>query len=622
MKKKPFFLLVGICAVIVTIFATPKAHAAFALIATSTAYGGADGATSTAINTTGANLIVVIAGWNSHAPNTMTVTDSASNTWTGLTVYNSNSLYQQIFYSLNPTVGASKTFHISASQTFPNISVEAFSGAAATNVFDVQNGSSTSGNSSSYATGNISPSRNKELIISGLTTYQTGITVDSGLIATGTTLNYNGTAVGSGMAYKIQSTAATISPTWSTSGGSNQMVVAVASFGSNDNYSYYRTITVTSTNTIASGTQINFPMLVSSTLTSWEASTTGAGARIQNLCTGPVGTSTVQEPCDLIYVNSVPTTDSSTFSLVTTSTWNCGASLNFETENYVSSTGALIDWVSVPSLSAGSVIYACYGNVGVNTDQSNPSSTWDSNYKGVWHLGSGNNSLFGADSTSNGNNFKNTNTATTTGQISGGALFNGTSSFMDATNTASLQNATFTYELWAKPSALPANSTFISQANGGPTFRTNNSGGINTGLLFSNECTNDLLSAGLGSVSTSSWSSLVLSVANTNATNSIIYVNGNATSVNPIASQGFSWDTFRLGEGHCYTQFYTGIMDEVRESNIQRSSGWIKTEYSNQSSPSTFYAIGAETVPTFINLPILILKNALIRFRNILIRIL
>jgi hypothetical protein len=49
--------------------------------------------------------------------------------------------------------------------------------------------------------------------------------------------------------------------------------------------------------------------------------------------------------------------------------------------------------------------------------------------------------------------------------------------------------------------------------------------------------------------------------------------------------------------------FFDGTIDEVRVSNIARSSGWIKTEYNNQNSPSTFYSVGSETLapPTLVS---------------------
>ena len=56
---------------------------------------------------------------------------------------------------------------------------------------------------------------------------------------------------------------------------------------------YDRSITVTSTAAVASGTNSNFPMLVSSTFSSFEP--VSDGGRIQNLCANAKG---MQEPCE------------------------------------------------------------------------------------------------------------------------------------------------------------------------------------------------------------------------------------------------------------------------------------------------------------------------------------
>jgi len=38
--------------------------------------------------------------------------------------------------------------------------------------------------------------------------------------------------------------------------------------------------------------------------------------------------------------------------------------------------------------------------------------------------------------------------------------------------------------------------------------------------------------------------------------------------------------------------FFSGLIDEVRVSNTNRSGDWILTEYNNQSAPSSFMTIG------------------------------
>lgn len=82
-------------------------------------------ATTPAINTTGATLIVIHSARS--AANPQTPTDSAGNTWTPLSVVIGGTLYNQFFYRVNPTTSATHTFTPGASSV---ICVAAFSGVA------------------------------------------------------------------------------------------------------------------------------------------------------------------------------------------------------------------------------------------------------------------------------------------------------------------------------------------------------------------------------------------------------------------------------------------------------------------------------------------------------------
>ena len=53
-------------------------------------------------------------------------------------------------------------------------------------------------------------------------------------------------------------------------------------------------------------------------------------------------------------------------------------------------------------------------------------------------------------------------------------------------------------------------------------------------------------------------------------------------------------DILYLGARSGPADYYIGLLDEVRLSNIARSSNWITTEYNNQYEPSTFYSVGNE----------------------------
>ncbi|HEY1755666.1 MAG TPA: choice-of-anchor D domain-containing protein, partial [Bryobacteraceae bacterium] len=131
-------------------------------------------------------------------------------------------------------------------------------------------------------------------------------------------------------------------------------------------YSYQATFTVTAGK--VTGSQTNFPALISGTYPDFKSSANGG--RVLNTCTQTVGNRTVTVPCDLIFTSDAAGT----------------ALLSWEIESYNPVTGALIAWVNVPSLSSGTVLYGWYGNASVVSLQSSFASTWNSNYLGIWHF--------------------------------------------------------------------------------------------------------------------------------------------------------------------------------------------------------------------------------------------
>jgi DNA-binding beta-propeller fold protein YncE len=349
-------------------------------------------------------------------------------------------------------------------------------------------------------------------------------------------------------------------------------------------YLYARSITVTSTPSIASGTQTNFPMLVASTLASWESSSTGAGAQIQNLCTTPKGG---QEPCDLVFA---------------TSTNNCGiGNLSFETESYTSSTGALIDWVKMPTIATNTVIYACYGDSTVTTDQSHPSSTWNSNYVGVWHFPNGT-LLNASDSTSNANNSATTTATAALGYMDGGAAVTSTQT-MIVPSSASLNFAgAMTLDTWVYPTTSSTYQALI--------IKETNSSTRQYALDLSALGTGDLYFGGSGHKASdyavnpgwavNAWNHIAVAA---NGTTVNMYVNGalaNSTATSTDASVATNQVSFgREATANLYELF--GRLDEARIMKTAASSSWILTEYNNESSPNTFYTIGSEVsnpVPT------------------------
>ncbi len=167
--------------------------------------------TSSAIDTTGATLIVV--NVSTYAGATAAVlSDSKSNTWSALTVKASTGTRSRLFYCAHPTVGTAHTFTLSTGSSYPTIAVAAFSGAD-TNPFDQESGAFTNSPVTTLQPGSLTPTDDRYLVVAGVTHTGTAATIDSGFTAS--TVDYlDSFHFAGGIAYKIQTTAAAVNPAW------------------------------------------------------------------------------------------------------------------------------------------------------------------------------------------------------------------------------------------------------------------------------------------------------------------------------------------------------------------------------------------------------------------------
>lgn len=190
---------------------------------------GASGGTTSAINTTGANLIIISIA--SYAPViNPTVVDNKSNTYTALTAtIQGSSLRHLLYYTVGSiTVGTGHTITVSSGtgSIYNCIVAHAFSGVAG-----YHSQSNTGGTTSPLSAGSVTPSSNGALIFTALgnetaatNTIPVGFT--SGLdIPYGSGVNFGTTT-----AYLIQPTAAAINPQWSWTGTHAAAVASVAVF--------------------------------------------------------------------------------------------------------------------------------------------------------------------------------------------------------------------------------------------------------------------------------------------------------------------------------------------------------------------------------------------------------
>jgi hypothetical protein len=274
--------------------------------------------------------------------------------------------------------------------------------------------------------------------------------------------------------------------------------------------------------------------------------------------------------------------------------------LNFELTYWDATTGQIEAWVLVSSLShtSDNVIYLQYGNSSITSFQGNITGTWNSNYKIVSHLKDGT-TLSAADVTSNGNNGTIHSATATTGKIDGAASFNGTTATISYPDIASITD--YTMSAWVNANTLSGIEcafgfeTFPSSPRDAGIFWviTSESGSsVATGKVIVNG-TGDIAAG--SALSTSTWYYAVIQRSGTTAK---VFINGSQIGSSITVGSGATSVVAPTLASHYYSgadhELMDGLVDEFRFSNTARSDDWIVTEYNNQNSPSTFYALGSE----------------------------
>jgi len=341
------------------------------------------------------------------------------------------------------------------------------------------------------------------------------------------------------------------------------------------NYLYKKSITIDHTR-VSSGSDLrNFPVLISLPGNSNSDLRTAAnGGYVRN-----------SNGYDIIFTDSTET-----------------VKLDHEIENYNASTGEIEMWVRVPMLSAttDTVIYMYFGNSGISSSQENKTGVWDSNYKGVWHMADNAANTTVKESTSNNNTGTaqaNTNTKTAAGEIDSALSFNGSSDYITVPNSSSLNISGFqiTISAWVNTTSLTDRQVIAAQsAAGNNTWMLElnppdcGNGKINLYLNTSNSSENHCSTMALA---TGTWYYVTAVYTGSNV---LLYINGASQDSYPktgaIMTNALP---VILGDWISLNRKWSGMLEEVRVSNIARSNGWITTEYNNQSSPSTFYTVSS-----------------------------
>lgn len=193
------------------------------------------GATTSALDTTNATLLVV--GYMANRDlSTTVVSDSKGNTWHSATVYSYSDHYVTFYYSWDHggsalSVGSGHTVSVSQTGYHGALTFVAYSGSLTTSdPYDQHNGGGGEG-SSTEQPGSITPSANGSLVLLNVGILLTSITVssvsDSFSLMTSASLSGEFSTT---LADLIQTTAAAINPTITYSSGYHKSPLAIVSF--------------------------------------------------------------------------------------------------------------------------------------------------------------------------------------------------------------------------------------------------------------------------------------------------------------------------------------------------------------------------------------------------------
>ena len=272
-----------------------------------------------------------------------------------------------------------------------------------------------------------------------------------------------------------------------------------------------------------------------------------------------------------------------------------GNQLSHDIEGYNPSTGRLTVWVRVPALSAtaNTVLYLYFGNPSV-TASSSSRDTWDPIYRGVWHLGNiSDASLYSHPST-------NINTTSTQGKILDGRDFvRSNQQYISIPYDNDLDfGESITVSAWINVDNNGYDQKVFSNQNG-----KSSGGGYKLGMYTDRRVefeirTNGntaILNRGVSGgtiISPNQWY-YVTGVYSNSGDFICTYVNGDLDrTFNTEATAGLT-GSGNPAIGRETTDdkyFFDGKIDELRVQRTVRDANWIKTEFNNQSSPSTFFS--------------------------------
>lgn len=279
--------------------------------------------------------------------------------------------------------------------------------------------------------------------------------------------------------------------------------------------------------------------------------------------------------------------------------------LDHELIKFDGDTGELIVWVEIPTLDADADIdiYMYYGNADCEAQQ-NVNGTWNSGYKGVWHLdeaSGGANAIL--DSTISVAHLTDVNSPAfgVAAKINVGIdLELNNIQYLQGTYDALKIPGNLTAEIWIKAESIPVSQAWILCGEGSPggygwISMMSWEGGHplkvwrKCGAEYPYVISPDATSAGI-------WYHIVW-IWDDDNNQEYLYVNGvqKGSAANTQTTDAPSGKVL-IGYSPAAAEPFDGIVEEARISNVARPITYPLTCFNNQNSPSTFYSVGEEEV--------------------------
>jgi hypothetical protein len=285
-----------------------------------------------------------------------------------------------------------------------------------------------------------------------------------------------------------------------------------------------------------------------------------------------------------------------------------GKELSYELADWNTS-GTSNIWVKVPTISStvNTVINAVWGKTGIETtpDYATNDPVWSNGFHGVWHLDAMTNHSL-SDSSSNGFHATAFNGAVVgSAQVGRGIMLDGTDDYINLGKGAGNPGSVVGVSFWVKSSGtrerIFSNKVSDSGTSGWEIFGTSS----NTRLYFRGSGSSYRYKSGsVTSWSASNWHHINVGF-HTDGSLSLQVDGVNKSMSSPVESIISSTQDLLLGGAHHESEKWNGAFDEVRISNVVRSTDWAKAEYDNQKSSGTkLVSYGSITGPRIITSPL------------------